>query len=34
MPDGAADVIIEHRTFDELTIGDTASIGDTITARR
>ena len=33
MPDGAADVFIENRTFDELTIGETASLSHTVTQR-
>ena len=33
MPDGAADVFIEHRTFDELAIGETASLSHTVTQR-
>jgi acyl dehydratase len=33
MPDGAADVFIENRTFDELAIGETASLSHTVTQR-
>ncbi len=33
MPDGTADLFIENRTFDELTIGETASLSHTVTQR-
>lgn len=33
MPDGTADLFIENRVFDELTIGDTASLSHTVTQR-
>jgi phosphate acetyltransferase len=33
MPDGTADLFIENRTFDELKIGDTASLSHTVTQR-
>ena len=33
MPDGIADAFIENRTFEELTIGDSASLSHTVTQR-
>lgn len=33
MPDGATDLFIENRTFDELAIGDTANLSHTVTQR-
>jgi acyl dehydratase len=33
MPDGATDLFIENRTFDEMTIGETASLSHTVTQR-
>jgi acyl dehydratase len=33
MPEGAAKGFIENRTFDELTIGETASLAYTVTQR-
>ncbi len=33
MPDGTSDLFIENRTFDELTIGETASLSHTATKR-
>jgi phosphate butyryltransferase len=33
MPDGIADLFIENRTFEELTIGQTASLSHTVTQR-
>jgi len=33
MPDGNSDLFIENRTFDEMTIGETASLSHTVTQR-
>jgi acyl dehydratase len=33
MQDGSADVFLENRTFDELTLGETASLSHTVTQR-
>jgi acyl dehydratase len=33
MPDGTTDLFIENRTFDEMTIGETASLSHTVTQR-
>jgi phosphate butyryltransferase len=33
MPDGASDLFIENRTFEEMTIGETASLSHTVTQR-
>jgi phosphotransacetylase/acyl dehydratase len=33
MPDGTIDLFIENRTFDEMTIGETASLSHTVTQR-
>ncbi len=33
MPDRTPDAFIENRTFDELTIGETASLSHTVTQR-
>ena len=33
MPDGTPDAFIENRTFDELTVGETASLSHTVTQR-
>jgi len=33
MPDGTADLFIENRTFDELAVGETASLSHTVTQR-
>jgi len=33
MPDGAVDIFIENRTFDELAVGDSASLSHTVVQR-